>query len=357
MTMDTGAREPQGSALLQTAQEMRARAERVLRAGSGHTHDDCRGAAHKLARDVVALTEELERVAGVGEARPAAEADGLTCMVFSEQGNAIDSFPYTTDALEEQARRLRVAEARQQECHICHRRRDEPGEIWCSAGHPVGEARPAEPPGDEREPLVAYRLRAEAWLRDYDDITVEREAGRMILHLLEEVKTAYRVGAEAIERDKAAREAVIAAREETIGRLREQLDAARQALERISLGVAGRRESGLLEGEGGGYGLPNQPRTDWELAQEALDALGDEARPAEPEGENARYYRKWARSQAECGRLRSALEAQLSYLGFAIDILRGAAPSRAEDEGHFANRALTYLDANRERIQAALSAT
>jgi hypothetical protein len=44
----------------------------------------------------------------------------------------------------------------------------------------------------------------------------------------------------------------------------------REALERISLGIAGRKESGLREGEGGGYGLPNQPRTDWELARAAL---------------------------------------------------------------------------------------
>lgn len=34
-----------------------------------------------------------------------------------------------------------VGEARP-ECHICHRPLDEPGELWCSAGHPIGT--PAE---------------------------------------------------------------------------------------------------------------------------------------------------------------------------------------------------------------------
>ncbi len=41
------------------------------------------------------------------------------------------------------------------------------------------------------------------------------------------------------------------------------------------------------------------------------------------------------------------------HLRFAIDVLEMAAPSREEDLGHYANRALSYLYAIREHITLA----
>lgn len=62
-----------------------------------------------------------------------------------------------------------------------------------------------------------------------------------------------------------------------------------------------------------------------------------------------RVERARAAWHTEVGRLRDARDAEGDYLGFAIGVLRTAAP---DDEGHFANRALTYLDAIAERRAA-----
>lgn len=73
-------------------------------------------------------------------------------------------------------------------------------------------------------------------------------------------------------------------------RLERELEAAvaranqlEKALERIALGSYGRMKSGLREGEGGGYGLPNTPLTDWELAEAVLAGLPTEPATEEPD--------------------------------------------------------------------------
>lgn len=57
----------------------------------------------------------------------------------------------------------------------------------------------------------------------------------------------------------------------SLNNLVSRVDHYEKRLERIALGHEGRKKKGLHGNEGGGYGLPKQPKPDWQLAKEALE--------------------------------------------------------------------------------------